>query len=46
MIVGRAITLQREPSKKKQGSGRKRVQRRLRVISLQEAKEKSPILLL
>ena len=45
MIVGRAITLEREPSKKSKELFQKKVQRGLRVITLQEAIEKSPILL-
>ena len=43
-IVGRAITLEREPSKKKQRTDTK-MQRGLRVITLQGAIKKSPILL-
>ena len=45
MIDGRAITLEREPSKNKQRTDTKRMQRGLRVIPLQGAIEKSPILL-
>ena len=44
-LVGRAITLEREPSKKKQITDTKKAAKRLRVITLQEAIEKSPILL-
>ena len=44
-IVGRAITLERESSKKEQELIRKRMQRGLRVITLQGAIEESPILL-
>ena len=44
MIVGRAKTLGKEPSKKKQRK-QKRLQRGLRVITLQGAIKKSPILL-
>ena len=45
-IAGRAITLEREPSKKKQSKGLipKRLQRGLRVITLQGAIKKCPIL--
>ena len=45
-LVGRVITLEREPSKKKQRTRliQKRMQRGLRVITLQGAIEKSPIL--
>ena len=42
-IVRRAVTLKREPSKKKKKE-QKRTQRGLRVITLQEAIKKSPIL--
>ena len=41
VIVGRAITLERKPSKKKQRTDTKRIQKGLRVITLQGAKEKS-----
>jgi hypothetical protein len=44
-IVGRAITLERKPIKKKQRTDTKKMQRGLRVITLQGAIEKSPILL-
>ena len=40
-IVGRAITLEREPSKKKQKLIPKMMQRRLRVITLRGATEKN-----
>ena len=42
--VGRAITLEREPSKRSKELIPKRMQRGLRVITLQGAIEKSPIL--
>ena len=44
-IVGRAITLEREPSKKKQRTVTKRDTKRIKVITLQGAIKKSPILL-
>ena len=44
-IVGRAIPLERKPIKKKQRTDTKKMQRGLRVITLQGAIEKSPILL-
>ena len=44
-IVERAITLERKPTKKKQRTDTKRMQRELRVITLQGTIEKSPILL-
>ena len=44
-IVGRAITLERKPIKKKQRTDTKKMQRGLRVITLQGAIEKNPILL-
>ena len=40
-IVGRKITLEREPSKKKQRTDSKKMQRGLRVKTLQGAMEKS-----
>ena len=43
-ILGRAITLEREPSKKKQRTDTKKDAKRIK-ITLQEAIEKSPILL-
>ena len=43
-IVGRAINLERELSKKKQRTDTKRMQRGLRMITLEEAIKKSPIL--
>ena len=45
VIVGRAITLERKLSKKKQSIDTKTDAKGLRVISLQGAIEKSPILL-
>ena len=44
-IVGRAITLERKPSKKSKELIPKRMQKGLRVITLQGAIEKSTILL-
>ena len=43
-IVGRAITLEREPSKEKK-TDTKRMQRGLRVITAHGSIEKSPILI-
>ena len=45
VIVGRAITLEREPSKKSKDLISKRLQRELSVITLQGTIKKSPILL-
>ena len=44
-IVGRAITLEREPSKKKQRTDTKTDAKKIRVITLQGTIEKSPILI-
>ena len=44
-IVGRAITLEREPSKKKQRTETKKNAKRIRVLTLQGEIEKSQIML-